>query len=76
MFKQYRKRLGLTQEKISELTNIDIRNYQKIESDEAIPLVNTFAKIAFSLKMSEDEIIKELKYCSKLNRKKGKNKIK
>jgi len=75
MFKQYRKRLGLTQEKISELTNIDIRNYQKIESDEAIPLVNTFAKIAFSLKMSEDEIIKELKYCSKLNRKKGKNKI-
>lgn len=75
MFKQYRKRLGLTQEKIAELANIDIRNYQKIESDDVIPLANTFAKIAFSLNMSEEEIIKELKYCSKINHKKGKNKI-
>lgn len=75
MFKQYRKNKGITQEKIAELANIDIRNYQKIEADEAIPLANTFAKIAFALDMTKEEIIKELEYCSKIDKKKGKNKI-
>lgn len=75
MFKQYRKNHNITQEKIAELANIDIRNYQKIESDEAIPLASTFARIAFGLDMTKEEIINELEYCSKIDKKKGKNKI-
>lgn len=72
MFKQYRKKIKMTQEKISELANIDIRNYQKIEADEAMPLASTFAKIVFALEMPKEEIIKELEYCSKIEKKKGK----
>lgn len=61
MFKKYREAKGLTQEKLSELVDIDIRTYQKIEADETVPLVNTFAKISLALNLDDKDIIKELK---------------
>ena len=71
MFKKYREAKGLTQEKLSELVDIDIRTYQKIEADEIVPLVNTFAKISLALNLDDKDIIKELKECAKIVKKKG-----
>lgn len=74
MFKKYREAKGLTQEKLSELVDIDIRTYQKIEADETVPLVNTFAKISLALNLDDKDIIKELKECAKIVKKKAANK--
>lgn len=71
MFKNYRIRMGLTQEKLSELVGIDIRSYQDIEANRTIPLTNNFAKIAIALKLSDEEIINELLKCSNIDKKKG-----
>lgn len=71
MFKQYRIRMGLTQEKLSELVGMDIRSYQDIEANRTIPLTNNFAKIALALELTDEEIIDELIKCSNIEKKKG-----
>lgn len=73
MLKIYRLKRNLTQEKLSEMVGIDLRSYQKIEAGSTIPLVNTFAKLVFSLNMDKDAILKELDYYSHIEKKKGKN---
>ncbi len=71
MFKQYRVRRGITQEKLSELVDMDIRSYQDIEADRTIPLANNFARIVLALQLSDEEIIQEVLKCSNMKKKKG-----
>lgn len=75
MYKEYRTKRKITQEKLAELINIDIRSYQDIESKKSVPLVSTFAKIVFALDISNEDIIKQLKEYSKISKKKGKKNI-
>ena len=61
MLREYRVREKISQEKLEELTNIDRKTIFRIENDLNMPLLDTFAKIAVALKMSDEEIAKEVK---------------
>lgn len=61
MLKEYRKKIGLSQEKLEEITNIDRKTIFRIENDLNIPLLDTFAKLVIALNLSDKEIAKEVK---------------
>jgi len=48
---------GLTQERLAELINLNIRNVQKIEAGETNVLVTTVARIRKALGCSADKLI-------------------
>lgn len=64
MFKKYRILRGYTQEKLSELTNIDNRNIQRIENEEHMPNIISFAKLVTVLEISPEDIMDYLKKIS------------
>jgi transcriptional regulator with XRE-family HTH domain len=72
MLREYRKRKGISQEELEKLTNLDRKTIFRIENDISIPLVDTFAKIAIALNMSDKEIADEIK--KTLNYKENENK--
>ena len=61
MLKEYRKREKISQEKLEEITNIDRKTIFRIENNINMPLLDTFAKIVIALKLSDEEIAKEVK---------------
>lgn len=61
MLKEYRKREKISQEKLEEITNIDRKTIFRIENDINMPLLDTFAKLVVALKLSDEEIAKEVK---------------
>ena len=61
MLKEYRKREKISQEKLEEVTNIDRKTIFRIENNINMPLLDTFAKIVIALKLSDEEIAKEVK---------------
>lgn len=61
MLKEYRKRAKISQEKLEEITNIDRKTIFRIENDLNMPLLDNFAKIVTALKMSDEEIAKEVR---------------
>lgn len=64
MFKKYRLMRGYTQEKLSELTDIDTRNIQRIENGEHLPNIASFAKLVIALKISTEDLMEYLKEIS------------
>ncbi len=61
MLREYRKREKISQEKLEEITNIDRKTIFRIENDINMPLLDTFAKLVVALKLSDEEIAKEVK---------------
>ena len=61
MLKEYRERKGISQEKLEALTNLDRKTIFRIENDLNMPLLDTFAKMAIALNLSDAEIVKEVK---------------
>ena len=61
MLKEYRKREKISQEKLEKITNIDRKTIFRIENNINMPLLDTFAKIVIALKLSDEEIAKEVK---------------
>ena len=61
MLKEYRERKGISQEKLEALTNLDRKTIFRIENDVNMPLLDTFAKMAIALNLSDAEIVKEVK---------------
>ena len=61
MLQTYRKKNGLTQEKLAEYADIDIRTVQRIEKGFVIPSLETFVKLVTTLNMTDKEIVLELK---------------
>lgn len=55
---------GYTQEKLSELSDIDTRNIQRIENGEHLPNVVSFAKLVLALEISTEDIMEYLKEIS------------
>ena len=68
MLKEYRKRINMSQEQLEKITNIDRKTIFRIENNLNIPLLDTFAKIAIALNMSEKEIADEVKKAVKKNK--------
>jgi transcriptional regulator with XRE-family HTH domain len=48
---------GLTQEKLAEEINLNVRNLQKIEAGETNLLVTTFFRVCIALRCSADELL-------------------
>ena len=61
MLKEYRIKKKISQEKLEELTNLDRKTIFRIENNLNMPLVDTFAKIAIALEMTNEEIGKEIR---------------
>jgi XRE family transcriptional regulator, regulator of sulfur utilization len=51
-----RKKNGLTQEQLAEITNVTVRTIQRIESGESAPRANTLKILAMALDINFDEL--------------------
>lgn len=67
MLKEYRKRMNISQEKLSDLTGIDRKTIFRIENDKNVPRIDTYAKIVIALNMSDEEICEHLRDIAKEN---------
>lgn len=56
MLKKERLKKGYTQEQLSELTKVDPRTILRIEKNLTIPKLDTYARIAIALEMTNEEI--------------------
>ena len=61
MLKEYRIRCRMSQEQLEFLTDLDRKTIFRIENNINMPLLDTFAKMAIALKLSDEEIVKEVK---------------
>ena len=61
MFKEYRMKLKITQEELAERSDLNTRTVQRIENDEEIPKIETFAKLINVLGISDKDILKLVK---------------
>jgi len=61
MIKEYRKKLGLTQEKLAELLDISPRQLQRIESEKVETSLKTLKKLIKILKINDEDILRYLK---------------
>lgn len=61
MLKEYRKRKNISQEELERLTNIDRKTIFRIENDLNMPLLDTFAKMALALDLTDEEIALEVR---------------
>jgi len=61
MFKEYRKRIGYTQERIAEILGISARHWQRIENGKSSPSFELFKKIIKILKIEDKDIVKYIK---------------
>ena len=61
MLKKYRERLGISREELEKLANLDRKTIFRIENDLSSPLIETFAKLIITLKLTDEEIAKEVK---------------
>ena len=61
MFKEYRIKLKMTQEKLAEKSNLNTRTVQRIENDEEIPTLETFTRLINVLEISDKDGLKLVK---------------
>lgn len=61
MIKKYRKKLGITQEKLAELLDISPRQLQRIENGSSETSLKTLKKLIKVLDISDEVIVKFLK---------------
>ncbi len=61
MLKQNRIKQNYTQEQLSELSGVDPRTILRIEKNQTIPKVDTYAKIVTALNMTNEEIGKHIR---------------
>lgn len=61
MIKEYRKKLGLTQEKLAELLDISPRQLQRIESSKTETSLKTLKKLIKILDISDEDIVNYIK---------------
>ena len=61
MIKEYRLKLGLTQEQLAEKLEISTRHYQRIEADICSTTLEMLIKIIEILKIEDKDILKLIK---------------
>ncbi len=65
MFKEYRKKLKLTQEALADKTDLNTRTIQRIENEEEIPSLETLSKLVNALEIKDKDLIEYIKKFSK-----------
>ena len=61
MIKEYRKKMGLTQEELAEKTDLSWRQIQRIEKNEYKTKISTLIELIKILNIPDKEIIKYLR---------------
>lgn len=61
MFKEYRKKLGLSQEQLALNANLSTRQIQRIEKKQELPTLPTFKKLILALGITDEDILKYIK---------------
>ena len=61
LFKEYRKKLGLTQEELAEKLEITWRQMQRIETGKSMPSYLTLKKLVIILQISDKDIADYIK---------------
>ena len=61
MLKKERIKKGYTQEQLSDLTKVDPRTILRIEKNLTVPKIDTYAKIAIALEMTNEEIVEHIR---------------
>ncbi len=61
MIKKYRRKLGITQEKLAELLDISPRQLQRIENGSSETSLKTLKKLIKVLDISDEDIVEFLK---------------
>ena len=61
MIKKYRKKLGITQEKLAELIDISPRQLQRIENGSSETSLKTLKKLIEVLNISDEDVVKYIK---------------
>lgn len=67
MFKEYRKKLKLTQEELADKSNLNTRTVQRIENNEEIPSIETLAILVYALNISDKDLVEYIKQFYKQN---------
>lgn len=65
MFKEYRRKLNLTQEAFADKTDLNTRTIQRIENEEEIPSLETLSKLVNALEIKDKDLIEYIKKFSK-----------
>ena len=65
MFREYRKKLNLTQEALADKTDLNTRTIQRIENEEEIPSLETLSKLVNALEIKDKDLIEYIKRFSK-----------
>ena len=65
MFREYRKKLKLTQEALADKTDLNTRTIQRIENEEEIPSLETLSKLVNALEIKDQDLIEYIKKFSK-----------
>ncbi len=65
MFKEYRKKLNLTQEALADKADLNTRTIQRIENEEEIPSLETLSKLVNALEIKDKDLIEYIKGFSK-----------
>ena len=65
MFKEYRRKLNLTQEVLADKTDLNTRTIQRIENEEEIPSLETLSKLVNALEIKDKDLIEYIKKFSK-----------
>ena len=61
MIKEYRMKLGLTQEQMAEQLDISTRHYQRIEANICSTTIEMLIKLIEILKIEDKDVLKLLK---------------
>lgn len=64
MIKEYRLKMGLTQEQLAEKLDISTRHLQRIEANICSTKIEMLIKIIRLLKIDDKDVLKMLKDCS------------
>ena len=65
MFREYRKKLNLTQEALVDKADLNTRTIQRIENEEEIPSLETLSKLVNALEIKDKDLIEYIKRFSK-----------
>ena len=65
MFREYRKKLKLTQEALADTTDLNTRTIQRIVNVEEIPSLETLSKLVNALEIKDEDLIEYIKKFSK-----------
>ena len=61
IFKEYRNKLGLTQEELADKLEITWRQMQRIEKEKSKPSLTTLKKLVLILNISDEDLAKYIK---------------